>query len=68
MTDILTPLSLRITDDHVHHPFLGDFRRTGIVRVVKPGEYYLTSECVGIGLSMNGTVREFEILEPKARA
>jgi hypothetical protein len=61
---LLSAKKFRITDDLVEHPLLGAFRRTMEVRVPQPGEYYLTTHCVGIGLKVGSSEREpYEILE-----
>ena len=61
--DIHVPPKLRVTDDWIEHGTLGRFRRTGQVRIPLAGEYYLTTECIGIGLAMQDRNRPHEILE-----
>ena len=59
---------IRITDDYVDDHLLGRFKRTGVVRIPEPGEYYLVDFdgefYVALHIAQKMTTREYEILEP----
>lgn len=55
---------LKIDGNIVEDKHLGKFRRTGVRRFPKKGEYYWCEKSIGIGISMGKDSVPREILEP----